>query len=169
MILNGKRSGPQAHFLFDAMSIRNRLIELLEPTVESMGYELVELEARSNPKGGLVRLYIDGPDGVGLDDCETVSHQVSGVLDVEDPMPGEYNLEVSSPGLDRPLRKAAHFAGFVGRRVKLELDAPRDDGRWRFTGVLTGFADDTLTLEVDGESVQVERASLRTARLVPEF
>ena len=143
---------------------------MLEPTIESMGYELVELEARSNPKGGLIRVYIDGPEGVGLEDCEAVSHQVSGVLDVEDPMPGEYNLEVSSPGLDRPLRTAAHFEWFVGRTVKLELSSPRpEDGRWRFTGTLKGFADDTLTIDVNGEELQVERAALRLARLVPEY
>ena len=143
---------------------------MLEPTIESMGYELVDIDARSNKKGGLVRIYIDGPDGVGLDDCEAVSHQVSGVLDVEDPMPGEYNLEISSPGLDRPLRTAAHFQRFVGDRVKLELSSPRvEDGRWRFTGVLKGFADDTLTIDVDGEELQVDRAQLKMARLVPEY
>lgn len=166
---NGKKKwaiGP--FFVWYGMSIREKLITLLEPSVEALGYELVELEARSNPKGGLIRLYIDGPNGIGLDDCEAVSHQVSGVLDVEDPMPGEYNLEVSSPGIDRPLRTPEHFTRFVGQRVKLELDIPREDGRWRFSGVLTGFADDTLELDVEGDVVQVERQALKRARLVPE-
>lgn len=151
------------------MSLRDKLIALLEPTVEAMGYELVELEARSNPKGGLVRVYIDKPGGVGLEDCEQVSHQVSGVLDVEDPMPGQYNLEVSSPGLDRPLRKPEHFAGAVGSRVKLELNAPLADGRWRFTGTLAAFEDGRVTLDVDGEAVVLETDALKRARIVPEF
>lgn len=151
------------------MSLKEKLLGLLEPVVESMGYELVELDARSNAKNGLVRLYIDKEGGVGLDDCETVSHQVSGVLDVEDPMPGQYSLEVSSPGLDRPLRKASHFDASVGQRVKLELDHPRADGRWRFTGTLTGFANDVLKLDVDGETVEIDRSALKRARLIPEF
>ncbi|MDX1453844.1 MAG: ribosome maturation factor RimP [Gammaproteobacteria bacterium] len=150
------------------MALRDQMIELLEPTVEAMGYELVEVECSTNPKNGLLRLYIDGPDGIGLEDCEKVSHQVSGVLDVEDPMPGEYSLEVSSPGLDRPLRTGAHFEAVIGQRVKLELDKP-ENGRWRFTGELKGFANDVLTVDVDGEEVNVEAAALKKARLVPEF
>lgn len=151
------------------MSIRDELITLLEPTIEAMGYELVELEARTHAANGLVRIYIDKPGGVGLDDCERVSHQVSGVLDVEDPMPGQYNLEVSSPGLDRPLRTPAHFAAAVGQKVKLELHAPREDRRWRFTGTLVAVEGDRLELDVEGESVSVEIASLKRARIVPEF
>ena len=165
----GFRDGPLAHFLFVAMSIREKLIALLEPTIESMGYDLVELEARTNPKNGLVRLYIDKPGGVGLEDCEQVSHQVSGVLDVEDPMPGQYSLEVSSPGLDRPLRKPDHFADAVGSRVKLELNTPLADRRWRFTGTLTSVDDGRVTLDVDGEAVTLEIAALKRARLVPEY
>ena len=152
-----------------AMSLREKLITLLEPTIEAMGYELVELEARSNPKNGLVRLYIDKPGGIGLDDCEQVSHQVSGVLDVEDPMPGEYNLEVSSPGLDRPLRTAKHFADAIGQRVKLELDTPLADRRWRFTGKLASVADGRVTVDADGEAVTLDIAALRRARIVPEY
>ncbi|HEX7047224.1 MAG TPA: ribosome maturation factor RimP [Gammaproteobacteria bacterium] len=151
------------------MSLREKLITLLEPTIEAMGYELVELEARSNPKNGLVRLYIDKPEGVGLDDCEQVSHQVSGVLDVEDPMPGEYSLEVSSPGLERPLRTEKHFADAIGEKVKLELESPLADRRWRFTGKLAAVEDGRVTVEVDGEAVTLEIATLKRARIVPEY
>ncbi len=151
------------------MSLREKLITLLEPTLQGMGYELVELECRTNPKNGLVRLYIDKPGGIGLDDCEQVSHQVSGVLDVEDPMPGEYNLEVSSPGLDRPLRTPEHFLGAIGSKVKLELASPLADRRWRFTGTLRAVDDGRLTVEVDGEAVSMEIAALKRARIVPEF
>lgn len=151
------------------MSLREKLITLLEPTIESMGYELVELECRPSANNGLVRLYIDKPDGVGLDDCEQVSHQVSGVMDVEDPMPGYYSLEVSSPGMDRPLRTPKHFVDAIGKRVKLELNLPLADNRWRFTGTLVSVEDGRLTLEVDGEPVQMEIAALKRARIVPEF
>lgn len=151
------------------MSLRENLITLLEPTVEAMGYELVELDARSNPKSGLIRIYIDKPGGVGLDDCEQVSHQVSGVLDVEDPMPGQYSLEVSSPGLDRPLRTQRHFEQVVGSRIKVELNTPLADRRWRLAGELTGVEDGRITLNVDGEPLELEMASLNRARLVPEL
>ena len=150
------------------MSLREKLIDLLEPTIESMGYELVELECRPGANNGLIRLYIDKADGIGLDDCEKVSHQVSGVLDVEDPMPGHYSLEVSSPGLDRPLRKLEHFESAVGSRVKLELETPIEK-RWRFTGTLVSVEGETLNLDVDGEPVKLDIASLKRARLVPEF
>ena len=150
------------------MSLREKLIDLLEPTIESMGYELVELECRPSANNGLVRLYIDKPDGVGLEDCEKVSHQVSGVLDVEDPMPGFYSLEVSSPGLDRPLRKIGHFEQALGKRVKLELETPIDK-RWRFNGTLVAVEDGKVTVEVDGEPVTLEIVALKRARIVPEF
>lgn len=150
------------------MSLREKLIDLLEPTLESMGYELVELECRPSANNGLVRLYIDKPDGVGLEDCEKVSHQVSGVMDVEDPMPGFYSLEVSSPGLDRPLRKVSHFENAVGKQVKLELETPIEK-RWRFIGTLVGVNDGLVTVDVDGEPVKLEIAALKRARIVPEF
>lgn len=151
------------------MSLRDDLINLLEPTLESMGYELVELECRPNPRNGLVRIFIDKPGGVGLDDCEQVSHQVSGVMDVEDPMPGQYSLEVSSPGLDRPMRKVSHFEQAIGSNVKLELNTPLADKRWRFTGKLLAVKGDRITVEVEGEPVELEIAALKRARLVPEF
>ncbi|MBW3567831.1 MAG: ribosome maturation factor RimP [Proteobacteria bacterium] len=150
------------------MSLREKLIDLLEPTLESMGYELVELECRPSANNGLVRLYIDKPDGIGLEDCEKVSHQVSGVMDVEDPMPGFYSLEVSSPGLDRPLRTVSHFEDAVGKQVKLELETPIEK-RWRFTGTLVAVEDGNITVEVDGEPVTLEIAALKRARIVPEF
>ena len=92
----------------------DELQALLEPNIERLGYELTDLEVRLSGKGGLVRLTIDQPDGVDLDDCEKVSHAVSALLDVEDPVAGEYNLEVSSPGLDRKLTKVEHYQRFAG-------------------------------------------------------
>jgi ribosome maturation factor RimP len=133
-----------------------------------MGYELVDLEARIGGRKGLLRLYIDKPDGVGLDDCEKVSNQVSGVLDVEDPIPGEYVLEVSSPGLNRPLRRPEHFERFIGSEAKISLKAPLE-GRRRFRGSLEGVEDGFVAVRVDGELYRLRIADIEKARLVPEL
>ena len=143
------------------------LLNLLEPELEAMGYELVALDVRTGGKG-LVRLYIDGPDGVNLEDCERVSHQVSGLLDVEDPIPGEYTLEVSSPGLDRPLRKAEHFQRFEGHEARVRLRVPRD-GRRRFKGVIKNAGQDGFVLESDEGSVRIALDEIDLARLVPDL
>jgi ribosome maturation factor RimP len=146
--------------------MRDELIRLLQPAVEALGYELVEIEYLGTGDGGLVRVYIDTPRGVGLEDCERVSHAVSSVLDVEDPVPGHYRLEVSSPGLDRVLRTPEHFARFVGNRVKVQLALPID-GRRRFTGALVEAGDEGVTLEVDGSRVLLAYQQIQKARLVP--
>lgn len=128
--------------------LRDKLIGLLEPELAKLGYELVELEARTGG-AGLVRLYIDTPAGVTLDDCAKVSRRVGALLDVEDPMPGSYELEVSSPGLDRPLRTPAHFGASVGGTVKLQT-VRAIDGRRRYKGLLRRMEGDALEVEVDG-------------------
>lgn len=150
------------------MTLRDRLIELLEPEVQALGYELVELDAPA--PGGVLRLYIDSDSdkGITLDDCELVSHQVSGLLDVEDPVPGQYVLEVSSPGLDRPLRTVDHYQRQVGRLAKVVMKAGRP-GRRRYKGRICAVADGSVELEVDGEQVRLPLAEVESARLVPEF
>jgi ribosome maturation factor RimP len=144
------------------------LLALLEPLVEQLGYELVDIEWASAPRSGLLRIYLDLPAGreghIGIEDCETVSREVSALLDVEDPLPGAYTLEVSSPGFDRVLRKPAHFRRFVGERVWLELQLPRD-GRRRFTGTLVRATDTGVELEVDGQPVEVAFTEIGKARL----
>ena len=145
----------------------DRLTALIEPAVEALGYELVGIEFVARGHHGLLRLYIDNEDGITLDDCEKVSHQVSGVLDVEDPIPGQYSLEVSSPGLDRPLFKAAHYERFAGHEVKLQSNAPVD-GRRRFKGILQGIRDNEVVIEVDGKEVRLPLESIEKARLVPD-
>ena len=151
-----------------AGAVRDRLLALLEPLVEQLGYELVDIEWASAPRSGLLRIYLDLPAGreghIGIEDCETVSREVSALLDVEDPLPGAYTLEVSSPGFDRVLRKPAHFRRFVGERVWLELQLPRD-GRRRFTGTLVRATDTGVELEVDGAPVQVAFTEIGKARL----
>lgn len=161
--------GRRAHFLFGATVIlKEKLLELLVPEVEALGYELVEIDAPAPGGSGTLRLYIDSEDGIGLDDCERVSHRVSGILDVEDPIPGQYTLEVSSPGLDRPLRTEAHYHRQQGRLAKLVL-APGRPGRRRYKGRIVKVDDGVLEIEVDGEAVRLPLSEIESARLVPEF
>ena len=142
------------------------LAQILEPSIERLGYELADLEVRLAGKGGVVRVYIDKPDGIGLDDCEKVSLAVSALLDVEDPLPGQYNLEVSSPGLERKLTKMQHFQRFMGETVKVQMRFPIE-GRKRFRGTLVASDDENIVVEVDGESHTLPVATIDIARLVP--
>ena len=144
----------------------DELRALLEPAVERLGYELVDLEVRLGGGSGLVRVFIDKPAGIDLDDCEKVSLAVSALLDVEDPVPGNYNLEVSSPGLDRKLTKPAHFQRFAGETVKVQMRFPIE-GRRRFRGTLVSSDDENIVVEVDGESHSLPLKTIDTARLVP--
>ena len=139
---------------------------LIEPTIERLGYELTDLEVRLSGQGGLLRLTIDKPDGIDLDDCEKVSHAVSALLDVEDPVAGNYNLEVSSPGLDRKLTKVEHFQRFEGETLKVTMRFPIE-GRRRFRGTLVSSNDENIVVEVDGESHSLPLTMIDTARLVP--
>ena len=140
---------------------------LLEPSIERLGYELTDLEVRLSGNGGLVRLTIDKPDGIDLDDCEKVSHAASALLDVEDPLPGNYSLEVSSPGLDRKLTKVEHFQRFAGETLKVTMRFPIE-GRRRFRGTLLSSDDENIVVEVDGESHSLPLSKIDTARLVPD-
>lgn len=148
---------------------KQRLIELLEPAVRALGYELVDIDLRLGRRG-LLRVYIDRqPDdegGVTLADCELVSGQVGALLDVEDPLPGTYDLEVSSPGLDRRLRTMEHFERFIGQDVKVELKQARD-GRKRLKGRLTGIENNSVVVEVDGRPWRLDLADIGEARLAP--
>jgi len=145
---------------------RDELAKLLEPTVERLGYELSDLEAKTGGPNGYVRLFIDKADGISLDDCETVSRAVSALLDVEDPLPGQYNLEVSSPGADRKLTKIAHFVRFAGETVKVQMRFPVE-GRRRFRGKLQSADERNIVVEVDGESHTLPVANIDYARLAP--
>ncbi len=145
----------------------DELQALIEPTIERLGYELTDLEVRLSGQGGLLRLTIDKPDGIDLDDCEKVSHAVSALLDVEDPVPGNYSLEVSSPGLDRKLTKVEHFQRFEGETLKVTMRFPIA-GRRRFRGTLVSSDDEKIVVEVDGESHSLPLTMIDTARLVPD-
>jgi len=150
-------------------SVEDRLLKMLEPLVESMGYELVLLEFNAHRGSALVRLFIDAVAGVTLGDCERVSREVEGVLDVEDPIPQNYRLEVSSPGLDRPLVKPAHFERFAGSVAKVQLTAPKG-GRRKFQGVLKGLKEGQVVLDTaDAGTVELRLDEIERARLVPDY
>lgn len=147
--------------------MKNRLFGLLEPVAAGLGYELLEVEFSSAGRGSLVRVYIDRTDGggVSLDDCERASRAIGAVLDAEDPIGHEYQLEVSSPGFDRPLRTAAHFVRFAGSEARIELAAPVE-GRRRFRGRLGPVEDGNVTIVVDRREWKLPLAGISKARLV---
>ena len=150
-------------------STPDKITLLLQSVIEPMGYELVGTELLSRAKAGtLLRIYIDHEAGITLDDCEAVSRQVSGVLDVENPIDEQYDLEVSSPGLDRPLFVKEHFDRFAGSKVSVRLRS-KQEGRRRFEGILKGTQDDNVILVVDGEQFDLPLDQIEKARLVPEF
>ena len=141
---------------------------LLEPTVEALGFELWGLEYLSQGRHSTLRLYIESEQGISVDDCAAVSEQVSSVLDVEDPISGHYNLEVSSPGLDRPLFTADHYRQFVGEEARVTMYAPVD-GRRKFRGEILGCDDESVRLRQDGEEVVLDISNIAKARLVPDY
>ena len=147
---------------------KSTLTELLQPLVEDLGYEFVGLEYSSNPKNSVLRVYIDQQDGVELADCSRVSHEVAALLDVEDPISGRYNLEISSPGLDRPLFTPEQYARFAGSEAQLTLFAP-EAGRRKFRGRILGVADGGVSLAVDDEEMVFEFSNIAKANLVPDF
>jgi ribosome maturation factor RimP len=148
------------------VTLRERLIALIEPVLAQLGYELVELEYAAGRTNAVVRIFIDQPAGISVDDCERVSRDVAALLDVDDPIPTAYTLEVSSPGFDRVLRTPAHFERFVGERIFVELQAPRA-GRKRYTGILKSVAAARIELEVDKQTVDVPFGEIAKARLAP--
>lgn len=151
-------------------SVQQRLMGLLEPLVERLGYELLLLEFNPHRGSAMVRLFIDGPNPIQLGDCEKVSREVEGLLDVEDPIPQNYRLEVSSPGMDRPLVKPAHFERFAGQQARIQMQVPQAKGQRKFEGVLRGVKDGAVQLEVKGAGVVgLPLADIERARLVPDF
>lgn len=147
--------------------LKDRLTQMLEPVIESLGYELVLLEYAPSVNA-LLRLYIDSPAGINLSDCERVSKEVSGVLDVEDPISSNYRLEVSSPGLDRPLVKPSHFERFKDQQAKVQLLVPVA-GRRKFTGFIRNVGQTAVLLETPDGPVELEYSAMERARLVPPF
>lgn len=151
------------------MRKNERLTELLTPAVTALGYELVGVEYHPNSVNALLRIYIDKADGIELSDCVAVNEQVSGVLDVEDPISGKYTLEVSSPGLDRPLFNLADFERFIGSQAKIRVSRPIERQR-NFKGTILAVNDELITIEEkDGKQAQLDFNFVEVARLIPTF
>ena len=148
--------------------LEKKLTEMLLAPVEALGFELVGIEFIRAGKHSTLRIYIDSQEGVEIEDCVDVSRQVSAVLDVEDPITNEYNLEVSSPGLDRPLFKAAHYTRVIGQTITVKLQMPQDDRR-NFKGLLESCDERGFTIVVDNQKFELAYDNVLKANLVPDF
>lgn len=144
------------------------LLDLFGPEVTALGFELLGIELSQNGHGSVLRIYIDKDEGITIDDCVLVSRQLTGLLDVEDPIQGKYDLEVSSPGLDRPLFTVEQFKKFIGERVKLRL-YEKQDGQKRYTGLLVSANEDIVVINCDDEDIEVPMSMIDKAQLVPRF
>lgn len=151
-------------------AVTERVEHLATPTLEAMGIDLVDVEYRFEGRW-VLRLLIDRPKGVTLDDCAAVSSAMGPLLDSEDPIPNEYSLEVSSPGLSRPLRKPKHFRQAVGKAVRLSLapGALPERRQRQLRGTLTAADEETVTLDLDGERMELPFALIRNAKLDPKL
>lgn len=144
------------------------LVDLLGPLTRAMGYEMLGIEQLVQGRHSVIRIYIDKASGITLTDCEKVSEQVTGVLDVEDPIRGSYNLEVSSPGLDRPLFTLEHFKRHLGAQARVQLRS-KLEGRRKLAGRIEAVEGETIVVNEDGVDYRVPAELIERARLVPEL
>ncbi len=142
-----------------------QMTDLIEPAVAAVGYELLGCEFISRGRRSVLRIYIDSPNGINVKDCEKVSHQVSSVLDVEDPIPGKYQLEVSSPGLDRPLFKIAHYEQQIGHWIKVHLRLALN-GRRNFVGHLQAVNESQITIACDNDVFDIPFSYIQKGKLI---
>lgn len=150
------------------MAKEQQIEALIAPAVAALGFELWGVEYQTQGRQHMLRVYIESPDGITVDDCAAVSHQVSGILDVEDPISSEYLLEVSSPGMDRPLYTLDQFSRFAGELVKVRLRSPFE-GRRNFSGLLKGVEEDEVVVEVDAHEYLLPIELIDKANVVPRF
>ncbi|ASF99135.1 ribosome maturation factor RimP [Vibrio anguillarum] len=148
--------------------LERQLTEMLDAPVAASGYELVGLEFIRAGEHSTLRIYIDHKNGINVDDCAEVSHQVSAVLDVEDPISVAYNLEVSSPGLERPLFKAAHYEQFIGHEVSIVLKMGVGNRR-KWKGIIHSIDGETVAISVDGKEELFALSNISKANLIPKF
>jgi len=146
----------------------SQLIELLEPVVTALGYEMLGIEYFRQKDGSMLRLYIDNDDGITIDDCTRVNHQVIGVLDVHDPIKEKYFLEISSPGLDRPLFTLEQFQRFIGEKVKMKLREKVEERR-KIKGVIKAVEETAVVVSDDGVDYLIPAEAIDSAHLVPEI
>ena len=144
------------------------LVDLLGPLIRAMGYELLGIEQLAQGRHSVIRIYIDRAAGITLSDCEQVSEQVTGLLDVEDPVKGSYNLEVSSPGLDRPLFTLEHFRRYQGSEARVQLRS-KLDGRRKLSGRIESVEGETVVIDMDGIVYRVPAELIEKARLVADI
>ena len=147
---------------------RDKLEEMLRPGIEALGFDLWGIEYQSHAKRSMLRIYIDAEAGISVDDCAKVSHQVSGVLDVEDPITGEYTLEVSSPGMDRPLYRLEQYAEYIGSDINIRLRIAFE-GRRKFQGRLVAIEGDEVVIQLDGHEYVLPFEQIDRAQIVPSF
>ena len=145
-----------------------KLTDMLRPAVEETGKELLGIEFISAGNNSVLRLFIDHENGINVDDCAEVSRQVGAILDVEDPISSEYNLEVSSPGIDKPLFEMAHFQTVIGETINVKLSMPLN-GRRKFKGTLVAIENDTLIVDVDGIEYELIINNVDKANLVAQL
>ncbi|MFP6775640.1 MAG: ribosome maturation factor RimP [PS1 clade bacterium] len=150
--------------------ITDKIVNLIEPVLIDMGFELVGVEYISSGKHSVLRIYIDSDTGIGVDDCEKVSRQVSAIFDVEDPISSHYNLEVSSPGIERPLFKLSHYQRFLGNEIKLRLVRPIN-GQRKFSGSIGSVSEVNNTIELMTETgaVTLDIGMIEKANLIANF
>ncbi len=141
------------------------ITELVQPTIEALGLQLWGIEHLSQGKFSLLRIYIESDEGILIEDCEKVSRQVSALLDVEDPITGEYTLEVSSPGIDRPLFALEQFQQYIGEMVNIKTRGPVN-GRRKFKGTIAAVEDESVVVQIDGEDYTVSHGEIDKAVLV---
>lgn len=151
-------------------TVQNDLEKIIKSAVTAIGFDYVGCELVQSGKSTTLRVYVDEINGIDIDGITKVSRQISAVLDVEEPFSGRYNLEVSSPGLDRPLFRLEDYRRFVGKSVKLRLRIPREGDRRNYTGELVSVEDQQITLAMEsGEKVTVNFDEIEKANLIPEF
>ncbi len=146
----------------------DHLVMLIEPIVEGLGYECVGIEFNPHPQHGLLRIYIDKENGILLEDCTKVSHQISGMLDVEDPISTNYELEVSSPGADRPFFKLSQFEQFIGSSITVNLFTPINKQR-KITGQIEKVEGELIFLQQGENVLKIPFQAMSKARLTPDF
>ncbi|WP_022940694.1 ribosome maturation factor RimP [Psychromonas hadalis] len=149
-------------------SLEQRLTDMFTPSVEDLGYELVGIEYIRAGQHSTLRVYIDQEAGILVDDCAAVSRQIGALMDVEDPITNEYTLEVSSPGLERPLFNAQHYATFAGETVKIQLRMPIQNRR-RWKGIIDSVEGEIICVNVDGTLERFALSNIQKANIVPKF
>lgn len=149
-------------------SLEERLTQMLAPSVEDLGYDLVGIEYMRAGKHSTLRVYIDKDQGIVVDDCAVVSRQISALMDVEDPIKNEYTLEVSSPGLERPLFNAKQYEAFIGENVKIQLNIPSQNRR-KWQGIIDSVNGEIICLNVDGSLENFALSNIQKANIIPKF